>query len=39
MNPSYIVESLIVSGFDDVVSIMGMNLDDGPKNSIKEIEK
>ena len=37
--PSYIVESLIVSGFDDVVSIMGMNLDDGPKNSIQEIEK
>lgn len=37
--PSYIVESLIVSGFDDIVSISGMNLDDSPKNSIKVIEK
>ncbi len=37
--PTYIVESLLVSGFDDVVSIAGMNLDDGPKNTIKEIEQ
>ena len=30
--PSYIVECLLVSGFDDVDSIVEMNLDDGPKN-------
>ena len=28
--PMYIVESLLASGFDDIVSIVGMNLDDRP---------
>ena len=37
--PAYVVEALLVSGFDDKVSILGMDLDDGPNNSIKEIEK
>ena len=37
--PTYIVESLLVSGYDDIVSIAGMNLDEGPKNSISEIEQ
>ena len=35
----YVVIALLVSGFDDIVSIVGMNLDDGPNNSIKEIKK
>ena len=36
--PPYIVECLIVSGFDAIDSIVEMNTEDGPKNSIDLIE-
>ena len=36
--PPYIVECLIVSGFDAIDSIVEINTGDGPENSIDLIE-